>query len=92
MDHNPVPHYFFCDIVNKICCISEKNFQGSSSHDGAAKDITRRGESLLLLQTQSARQNFAGSALCQVKKAKGLTLLSESIIFTFLIKGSIGKR
>ena len=70
MDHNPMPHYCFCDIMNQICCISEKNNQGSSSHDGAPKDIARSGEGLLLLQTQGARQNLAGSALCQVKKPR----------------------
>ena len=79
--------------MTQICRISEKNNQGGSSRDGATKEIARSGEGLLLLQTQGAGQNFAGSALCQVKralKAKDLNLLSDGIIFTLLIKGSTG--
>ena len=76
--------------MSQICRVSEKNYQGDSSQDGATKDVARSGEGVLLLQTQGAGQNFAGSALCQVKKPRVLKLLSESTIFTPLIKGSTG--
>ena len=56
--------------MSQICQVSEKNYQGDSSQNGATKDDAESGEGLLLLQAQGAWQNFAGSALCQVKKPR----------------------
>ena len=67
--------------MSQICRVSEKIYRGDSSRDGATKDVAESGEGLLLLQAQGAWQNFAGSALCQVK-SQGLKSLSERTIFT----------
>ena len=40
--------------MSQICQVSEKNYQGDSSQNGATKDDAESGEGLLLLQAQGA--------------------------------------
>ena len=40
--------------MSQICRVSEKNYWGDSSRDGATKDVAESGEGLLLLQAQGA--------------------------------------
>ena len=78
MDHNLMPHYCFCDIMNQICCISEKNNQGNSSHDGALKDIARRRSA----STADSRCPTKPRWLC-IMSGKQYLGLNDGIIFTF---------